>query len=353
LKHRGKEMIKIDGTSGEGGGQILRTSLGLSLITGKPFQINKIRAKRKKSGLLRQHLTAVRAAIQIGRAESSGDEICSSELKFIPKTIYPGKYNFAIGSAGSCSLVLQAVLPALLTANSPSVITVKGGSHNPYAPPFDFLKKTFLPLLNQMGAKLSLSMDSYGFYPAGGGQITLHIEPVPELKPLELTEFGDISKKHVNILLSGLPVHIGNREMQTIKNRLNLKESELSITQVDSHGPGNVLTAVLKTKHLTETFTGFGRKGISAERVARELCKAVNTYLENRVPVGIYLADQLLIPLALAGSGKFHTAKPSLHTITNARVIEKFLPVNININQISNKKWEIEICKRTSSGESL
>jgi RNA 3'-terminal phosphate cyclase (ATP) len=163
-------MITIDGSYGEGGGQILRTSLALSLVTGKPFSINNIRAGRKKPGLMRQHLTAVNAAAEIGSAAIKGNRIGSQEFTFEPEMIKPGNFHFAIGSAGSCTLVFQTILPALIIAGGPSEIILEGGTHNPFAPPFDFLAKAFLPVINRMGPKVDAVLEKPGFYPAGGGR---------------------------------------------------------------------------------------------------------------------------------------------------------------------------------------
>src|SRR2546428_9297761 len=160
-------MITIDGSFGEGGGQILRTALSLSLATGTPFRIENIRAGRKKAGLLRQHLTAVLAAAEIGAAEIEGATLGSTMLTFTPKSVRAGEYRFAVGTAGSGTLVFQTILPALLRASAATRVTIEGGTHNSAAPPFDFLDRTFLPLIRKMGATVSLKLERYGFYPAG------------------------------------------------------------------------------------------------------------------------------------------------------------------------------------------
>jgi len=166
----GADMITIDGSQGEGGGQILRSSLALSLVTGKPFSMEKIRAGREKPGLLRQHLTAVKAAAEVSRAQVEGNSIGSKTLFFVPGEIKAGSYRWAVGTAGSATLVLQTVLPCLLTADKTSNLILEGGTHNPYAPPYDFLAQAFLPVVNRMGPKASCSLERPGFYPAGGGK---------------------------------------------------------------------------------------------------------------------------------------------------------------------------------------
>ena len=196
-------MISIDGTFGEGGGQILRTALGLSLFTGQPFRIEKIRAGRRNPGLLRQHLTAVKAASKIGQAEVTGVNIGSTQLTFTPGRVAPGSYHFAVGTAGSATLVLQTVLPALLTSDDQdrqTHLTLEGGTHNPFAPPFDFLAKAFLPLLERMGARIEARLERYGFYPAGGGRFEIAITPVKKLEPIELNERGKILNRRATAL---------------------------------------------------------------------------------------------------------------------------------------------------------
>jgi RNA 3'-terminal phosphate cyclase (ATP) len=178
------ETIRIDGSFGEGGGQILRSSLSLSLVTGKPFRIENIRANREKPGVLRQHLTAVQAAAEVGSAEVEGASLGSKALTFVPGKIRSGEFRFAIGTAGSGTLVLQTILPALITAAGPSRIEIEGGTHNPAAPPFDFLQRSFIPLIERMGPKVKLELQRYGFYPAGGGRFVVEITPCEVLKPI-------------------------------------------------------------------------------------------------------------------------------------------------------------------------
>src|SRR5271154_16708 len=188
-------MIHIDGSSGEGGGQILRSSLSLSLVTGTPFRIENIRAKRERGGLLRQHLTAVLAASEISSAQVEGATLGSKTLTFAPGMIRPGTYHFAVGTAGSGTLVLQTILPALMTASAASQLTIEGGTHNMHAPPFDFLQRTFLPIVNRLGPKITATLSRYGFYPAGGGCFSATIEPCERLAPIHLLARGEITRR--------------------------------------------------------------------------------------------------------------------------------------------------------------
>ena len=203
-------MIVIDGSAGEGGGQVLRSALGLSLVTGRPFTIENIRGRRKNPGLLRQHLTAVKAACEVGLAECKGAELGCRGLVFAPKGVRPGSYHWTIGSAGSCTLVMQTVLPALMVAAGPSDIVIEGGTHNPMAPPSDFLKETFLPLLARMGTKVEIELLRPGFYPAGGGKIQVRVEPAEKPQGLTLIERG-LTQLSAQALCAGLPAHIGLR----------------------------------------------------------------------------------------------------------------------------------------------
>ncbi|MDM8537099.1 RNA 3'-terminal phosphate cyclase [Desulfobacterales bacterium HSG17] len=337
-------MITIDGSQGEGGGQILRSSLSLSLVTGKPFQINNIRAGRRKPGLMRQHLTALNAAAEIGGTEITGNVIGSSSVQFIPGTITPGNYHFAVGTAGSCTLVLQTILPALLTAKKVSKLTLEGGTHNPFAPPFDFLDKAFLPVINKMGPKITANLECAGFYPAGGGRFCVNINPSESLSKIEIMEQGKIINRRARAIVAKLPRKIADRELKVVKEKLSWAREFLHFEEIkEAAGPGNILSIEIESEHISEVFTGFGQKGVSAENVAARASKSAKEYLGTDVPVGRYLADQLLIPMALAGGGKFITLAPSRHTFTNAEILKKFLDIDILITQIDNGKWEVEI----------
>ena len=318
-------MLHIDGAQGEGGGQVLRTALGLSLVTGQPFLIERIRAARQKPGLQRQHLTAVLAAAEVGGARLEGAELGSQRLCFRPGRVRAGHYRFAIGTAGSTTLVLQAVLPALLCADGASTVELAGGTHNPLAPPFDFLQLAFAPLLHRMGAGLELALDRHGFYPAGGGLWRATVAPAA-WQPLSLLERTAPRSPRARILIAQLPGHVAEREARELRQRLGLKADAIALVEVTANGPGNVVHVCLPSAASTEVVTAFGERGVTAETVARRAAEEAQALLAADVPVGEHLADQLLIPLALAG-GTFRTVAPSLHTRTNAAVIEQFLPV--------------------------
>ena len=317
-------MIEIDGSAGEGGGQILRSSLGLSLLTGTPFRIYSIRARRDNPGLQRQHLAAVKAAAEVGKADVKGAAIGSREVVFRPGQVEPGRYAFSVGSAGSATLVFQTVLPALLTASGPSTLALEGGTHNPWAPPFDFLEKAFLPLLNRMGPKVSATLERRGFYPAGGGRAEIRIEPTAKLAPLELLERGAVRNTRATAIVSSLSPEIGRRELRALGQKLDCTSTRV-VEDRTSPGPGNAVVVEIESEHVTEVFTGFGEKRVSAEKVGALVGDEAKAYLESGAPVGEHLADQLLIPLALAGAGAFVTAELSTHATTNMDVIGLFL----------------------------
>ena len=340
------DELVIDGASGEGGGQILRSSLSLSLVTGRPFRIQRIRAGRPKPGLLRQHLTAVQAAVAVSNGHVEGAALGSGELRFTPARIEGGEHRFAIGTAGSTTLLLQTVLPALLMAARPSLLTIEGGTHNPFAPPFEFLARTFLPALSRMGATVHATLDAYGFYPAGGGRITVAIEPCAALRPIELLERGD-SQVSGRVLLLQLPRDIGVRELTIMQERLGLDRGRSHIEQVrTAAGPGNAAQVLIEGPLVTEVVTAFGEKGVSAESVAVSLCDEAQALLAAGVPVGQHLADQLLLPMALAGGGAFRTVTPTAHTVTNAEVLRRFLDVEVTIQDVGGGVARIAVARR-------
>ena len=318
-------FLEIDGSEGEGGGQILRTSLSLSLVRGKAVRVTKIRAGRDKPGLRAQHLAAVNAAATIGEAVVTGAELGSTEVSFSPKAIVPADYRIDVGTAGSTSLVLQTLLPALLLAKVPSTLVLDGGTHNPMAPPFEFLSRAFLPLVNRMGAKVEAKLDRAGFYPGGGGKIRVTISPPKKWVRLDLLERGEIVKRRAISFVSELPTHIAERELKVVKLGLGWKQDEMRAGDLGTtRGPGNVMVLEIESEHVTEVICGIGAKGIRAERVAEECVEQAKRYVESHVPVGEHLADQLMLPMALAGGGSFRTLPLSAHATTQIALLGKF-----------------------------
>jgi len=314
------------------------------MVTGQPFRIENIRAGREKPGLLRQHLTAVKAAAAISQAKVEGAAISSRELSFSPGKVKPSEYIFSIGSAGSTTLVLQTVLPALLTADGPSVLTLEGGTHNPHAPPIDFLEKAFVPLINRMGPRVNISLERAGFYPAGGGRFVVKVEPAAKLLPLHLPERGEIKRRLAKAVVAGLPGDIAKRELQKVEKMLGWSGEQLQIRQLPAEwGPGNLLTLEIESEHGTEVFTGFGMKAVTAESVAEQAVQQARRYLAAKVPIGECLADQILLPLALAGTGSFTTLSPTRHAKTNIEVIKLFLPVRVMFEEAGRDVWRVTV----------
>ncbi len=324
-------MIELDGATGEGGGQILRTALTLAMITGQPFRITNIRANRPKPGLMRQHLVAVQAAAQVCDADIGATGIGSQTLEFAPKKIKGGEYKFAIGSAGSCTLVLQTLMPALLFADTPSVIHITGGTHNAMAPPAQFLQRAYGSVLAKMGATLDIRLTRFGFYPAGGGEIIAGIQPCKQLQPIELMQRGERVSCHAESFVAGVPVNVAKRELECIGTAMGWDESQLLVRGLSAdQGPGNALLVTLEYEHATDVFCAFGEKTVRAETVAKNVITEVRHYIASRAAIGEHLADQIILPFALAGGGGFTTNQVSQHALTNATVIEKFLPVQFS-----------------------
>ena len=335
-------MLVIDGSQGEGGGQVLRTSLALSLVTQTPFRMENVRAGRAKPGLMRQHLTAVKAAAEVGRASVAGAEVGSKQIEFRPREVLPGNYRFSVGTAGSVTLVFQTVLPALMSADGPSMLMMEGGTHNPLAPPFEFLKNVYAPLVAKMGVGVGLELQKAGFYPAGGGQFRAVVQP-GKLSPLELLERGPLRERRATAIVSSLGPTIARREIDVVKRTLMWSEDECRTLEIDSAGPGNVLQLEVENEHANELVSAFGEKGLKAEIVAERACAELGDYLDSDVPVGAHLADQLLLLLALAGGGAFRTVQPTLHTMTQIDVIRLFLNLDIVCERESERAWRIEV----------
>ena len=326
-------MIEIDGAQGEGGGQILRSALSLSMITGQPFRLINIRAGRDKPGLLRQHLLAVQAATAICGARTTLVALGASSLEFTPGTIRGGDYRFAIGSAGSCTLVLQTLLPALLHADAPSTVRISGGTHNNMAPPVHFLQRAYGRILAQMGADTQIELQRYGFVPAGGGEVLATVQPA-RLRPIELLQRGERQAGFAESVVAGVHVNVAQRELERVADGMGWSGKQLRIVGLPAdQGPGNVLLLTLEHEHVTEVFSSFGEKSLLAESVAKRLLNEVRAYLKTDAAVGEHLADQLLLPMALAGGGAFSCSKVSQHALTNADVIARFLPVRINFEK--------------------
>ena len=339
------KTVLIDGSMGEGGGQILRTSLALACITGKRLRIENIRAARRRPGLAKQHLSCVRAACAICGGQSEGADLGSRVLGFQPGPIRGGDYSFDVGSAGSASLVMQTVLPALFLADEPSTVAVTGGTHNPWAPPFDFLAETFLPAIAQAGFNADCKLIKHGFFPAGGGKISFEIQPrrKESSQAIDLCEPPDKPQVHARIYTARLPADIAHRQQELLcHSGLRIASME-HIDAKDSDGPGNCAMLRVCSGGRTTVFTAFGKKGKPSKKVIAEVTSQAQDYLSNAAVVDRFLADQLLIYMAIANhrlgeekpapaeaGGSFATNELSTHLTTNIETIKKFLPVDFN-----------------------
>jgi RNA 3'-terminal phosphate cyclase (ATP) len=340
-------MIAIDGSTGEGGGQVLRTALTMSLVTGTPFRVDNIRAGRRKPGLMRQHLTAVIAAAEISDARVEGAELGSRALTFTPGRVKSGAYVFAVGTAGSATLVLQTVLAPLLLASGPSTLTLEGGTHNPWAPPFDFFDRVLAPLINRMGPGVTSSLTKHGFYPAGGGRFTVALRPCARLARLDVLERGEIVGRKASVMIANLPAHIAERELTTALRMLNWGSDAGSIDVITgAPGPGNIVMVETVAAHATEICTGFGEMRTTAEAVATQAATEMRRYLAAGVPVGLHLADQLMPLMALGAGGSYRTLALTRHATTNAGIIRQFVDVDITVTTESRDVVRVEIEKR-------
>jgi RNA 3'-terminal phosphate cyclase (ATP) len=315
--------LTIDGSAGEGGGQILRTSLALSMLTGRPFVLERIRAKRKKPGLMRQHLTCVQAAAQICGAEVQDAELGSARLRFVPGPVRAGAFDFDVGSAGSTALVLQTVALPLALSSQASELRVRGGTHALWAPIYPFLEQAWLPRLREAGAELALELVQAGFYPAGGGELIMRCEPsrlhalhlAPARGPLELT---------LTAIVAHLGEGIARRELTRAAELLPDEKPQLHSATVHSPGPGNAIWLAARDAGACNVFSAIGERGVSAEEVGASCAQAYLRWRASGTSVEEHLADQLMLPIALAGAGSYTTNELTLHSRTNIEVIHAF-----------------------------
>lgn len=323
------KLIQINGT--EGGGQMLRTALTLAMVTGQPFRMTNIRGKRKKPGLMRQHLTCVKAACEVADGTADGAEIGSTEIVFRVGALRGSSYEFAIGTAGSTTLLLQTLLPALLFGDAPSRLRIEGGTHNPMAPPFDFIEKIYLPALRRMGVEAEVSLIETGFAPAGGGVIECSVQPCTKLSKIDLHDRGELKAMSLITLIRNLNPDIAERMNEAVLKQQPCGDSRIEILAA---GPGRGVCCLYEAvfENSSEMASACGEIGLTADRIGSRVGKSVKHFLSSNAAVGRYLADQLLLPMALAGGGSFTTMIPDDHVLTNLAVIEKFLPL----------KWSVE-----------
>lgn len=330
-------MITIDGSEGEGGGQVLRISCALSLITGEPFTIENIRGKRAKPGLMRQHLTSIQAACEISGSDCDGLEMGSSKITFRPGSVKSGDYHFSVGTAGSTGLVLQTILMPLIYADKPSRVTIEGGTHAAMAPPFDFIAKCFLPIFNRMGPNVSTKIIRHGFYPRGGGKIEITIDPAP-LRSIDCLERGKLLGTASELKFAGIPFDIAERMQKAArKNLADWPEDAFVMRELpESEGPGMAILFEAQYENVTEVVSGFGKIGVKAERIGKSTAARIAGYMGTNAVAGPYLQDQLLLPFTLAGGGSFTSVKISEHTRTAADIIQRFTDRRVTFEDTSS-----------------
>lgn len=322
-----KGLLVIDGSAGEGGGQLLRTSLALSIITGRPFALERVRAGRKRPGLMRQHLTCVKAAARICGAEVEGAEVGSTKIVFRPGPVAAGTHVLDIGSAGSVSLVLQTIAYPLMHANADSSIVVRGGTHAQWAPPYPFLEQAWLPLVHRAGGKISLELKAAGFYPAGGGEVVMNVSPTDAWKPVHLgPSSGVLAPLELTAIISGLPEGIARRELSAAAELLADRKVMLTSSTVKSPGPGNAMWLVARDEATgtTNVFSGIGDQGVKAEDIGAEVARSFLAWHESGAAIEEHLADQIMLPIVMSGAGSYTTSVLSLHSKTNLAVIHAF-----------------------------
>ena len=333
--------IEIDGRYGEGGGQILRTSLALAAITQRPVDIHHIRGGRKKPGLRPQHLMGVKAMASITSAQVKGAELGSMHLRFEPRQIKSGNYSFDVGTAGSTILVLQTMLPALFLGKGRSRVIITGGTHVPWSPCFHYLRDVFVPALEEMGGSLSLELERWGWYPKGGGKISAEISPNSCFRAIERMSRENVRHIHVLSAVSNLPMSIGERQRDQVIKRI--KNRGYEATQIDpvnapSPGTGTLVFVKPELEKATAGFTSLGKKGKRAEAVADDACSELFDFLASEAMVDVYLADQLVLYMALAkGRSSVVTERITTHLKTNIWVIEQFLPVRFEVNEMTGR----------------
>ena len=338
------KTIEIDGCFGEGGGQILRTALSLSCITGRSLKLINIRRGRKKPGLMPQHITCVNAAALISHARVSGNETGSTELAFTPEKIKAGNYLFDIGTAGSCSLVLQTLLPPLLFADRPSHITVRGGTHVPFSPTYHYISEVFVPMLNRVDIKAETSINKYGFYPKGGGEVHFKIYPVKKKPETGLVSRGKLLSVRGFSGVSRLPVKIAERQKSAIVKTISLTPADIKIMDVPSPGHGTFVFLTAEYENTLAGFSSLGKKGKPAEEVGREAAALFTDFHGTSACLDPNLADQIVIYLSIAGKdSSFTTSRITQHLLTNLWVIKKFLNIRYEVEGETGLEGRIKL----------
>lgn len=339
-------MIEIDGSRGEGGGQVLRSALALAVLTGKAMRIENIRAGRRKPGLMAQHLQAVRAASAVSGARVEGAQKGAMVLVFEPQGVESGEYRFDIGTAGAATLVLQTVLLPLADGGDASRLTITGGTHVPWSPAYHYIERLWIPFLRRLGVNAEITMSCAGFYPRGGGLLSAVIRPGLPVATLCLTDPGRLLSVRVLSAVANLDESIAERQSLQARSRLAECGAPVEVEQFSlaAPGPGTMLMVQGNFEYSRCVYTALGERGKPAERVADEAADPFLALLASGAAVDEYFADQMLIPLALApGVSELRTARVTKHLLTNAWVIGKFLPAKIEIEGEEGKVGMVRV----------
>ena len=337
-------MIEIDASFGEGGGQIVRSALALSLVTRRAIRLTHIRARRPRPGLGAQHLKAVQAAAGVSDARVEGAAPGSQTLEFAPRALHGGAFEIAIGTAGSTLLVLQTVFVALAFARTASSITLSGGTHNPWSPPFQYVAWQWLPWLERIGCRGSVALERAGFYPAGGGRVRATIEPAARLEPLELVERGALKRIRGVSGCAGLALEVARRQSGCAAERLARHGVPLEIAEeeVDAASRGSYLVLSAEFERSRGVASALGAPGKRAEQVGEQAAASLERMIASGAAVDEHLADQLVVPLALAaGESRVTTARVTRHLLSNAALVERFLPGSVTVRGEEGEAGEL------------
>jgi len=322
-------LLEIDGSYGEGGGQVLRNSAALACVTNKSIKITNIRANRDQPGLKPQHYVVLKSLEEIFSAETTGVEIGSTEVTFKPGKIKKGKYKFEVGTAGSITLVFQAIILACINTKEQITVSISGGTDVKWSPSWDYFENVFLPLVERMGVKVYSDLILRGYYPRGGGEAVITINPVKKLKPLIISDEQDFSEIKGTISISNLSEDISRRIKHTAVKTLMKNDilTSIDVQQSTSLSPGVGVTLWSSTKGAIVGSNVLGDKGIPSEEVGLNVANFLLEEIKSYSTVDIYAFDQILPYMVLArknGTSCCNVRKLSNHASTNMWLLKQF-----------------------------
>lgn len=339
-------MLTIDASKGEGGGQIVRSALTLSLVTGKPFVLEKIRAGKRVPGLGRQHVVAVQAAVEMSGGEAEGAQVGSQVLRFTPRKVSGGTHRWNVNPGGSAVLIAQMLVPALCRASEPSEIVVEGGTHFPASPAYDHFVDSYLPLMKKLGADVRAELWRHGFPGEAGGALRVWVSPRPFARA-DFLQRGRIVARRALARVAKMSRAIAEREVAVLERRLRWGKPAFAVEEVDALGPGNILVVTMRHTEVSLVMTELGNRDEPAEVFANALADRMELFLATDAPVDPYLADQILVPMAMAGGGRFRTVEPTAHTRTQIDVLQAFLPeLEVRAEPDAGGAWLVSLSAR-------